>query len=151
MGFFKFLKKKSFLQKVDNAMKEEFYLKVEKYFENGLLREIYASDRISVCNAVNNCYIIFDYEMCKRFGTPYGIVAPQNILKSIMQDNMTFYGWLSNMTDKEIEKETVVCSDKVFEVMKQEKQRTDIEGPDINLDYEKMLIEKFGKNEREVL
>lgn len=126
--------------------KEEFYLKNHKFFENNLLREIYNGDTFSICNAVNNCYIIFDYEMCHKNGIPLGIVVQQQYLKSIMQDNITFYNWLSTLSDDEITKSTVVCNDKVFEMMNQEKMRTDLNGPDINLEYEEMLLKEFGKS-----
>ena len=83
--------------------------------------------------------------MCKRNGQPLGIVVAQNLLKSIMEENFRFYNLLDSWSCEKITENTVVCSEQVLEVMKKERERTDQNGPDINPDYEKMLIKKFQK------
>ena len=41
--------------------KEKFYRLTKDYFEAGIIREIYQSDKISVCNLCNTTYAVFNY------------------------------------------------------------------------------------------
>ena len=125
---------------------EKFYISMKKFFDAGVLKEIYSSNDLSICNISNCCYAAFDYDMCSQTKVPFGIVLEPKYLNSIMEDNNRFYNWLNTISKEEQQKLMIHCDERNFNIMLQEKQKTDKNGSIISLEYEQELIEKYEKN-----
>ena len=125
---------------------KKFYISMKKFFDAGLIKEIYVSKDLSICNISNCCYAIFDYDMCSETKVPFGIATEPKYLESIIEDNDRFYNWLNSMSKDDQKKLMIHCDERIFNIMLQEKQKTDRDGPIVSLEYEQELIEKYQNN-----
>ena len=65
--------------------KEKFYEKTKLYFEEGLFKEIYSSDQISICNVSNAEYLAFIYDLFED-DLEIGICIKPDIILKIVED-----------------------------------------------------------------
>ena len=67
--------------------KQRFYEISKPFFEEGLLKEIYSNDKVSICNLVNHRYVIFFYEMLKQGQKDFpGIMFKGHRLEATVDD-----------------------------------------------------------------
>ena len=119
---------------------------IYNFFDEGLVKQIYFNDKISICNVANCCYVIFEKGVIELSEIPFGVIMEQKYLESIMQDNSRFYNWASKISKKELDERIVFFNDKTFELMKKEKLQNEINGSKVNLDYEQELINQFSSS-----
>ncbi len=124
----------------------QFQLSLQKFFDAGVLKEIYSSDKISICNVSNCCYGVFEYELSNQMNSPLAFSMESCYIEAIMEDNERFYKWLASLSEQDKNRRLISCNEKTFQSMLKKKQQTDITGPLVPLEYEQELIEKYGKN-----
>lgn len=130
---------------MDLNEKEKFYESMKKFFDEGVLREVYSTDDFVICNAANSCYIVFDYKFSNQMPTPHAFNLAPGHVEPVMVDNTALYRWLDGMSKRKLKDNLVVCSDRMLEILKLQKQKTDLTGPLVDLDLEQSLIEKYGE------
>lgn len=122
--------------------KEKFYEKTKLYFEEGLFKEIYSSDEISICNVCNTEYLVFIYDLFND-GLEIGICIKQDIIPKIIEDNYLINKIYLSSSAEEKSKCTIDIKQN-YQLMKNLKQQTDVLGPskNINLALEQELMSK---------
>lgn len=115
----------------------------QKFFENGLINEIYGNENISVLNIGNSLYVASQYAHDKNFVYSACIVDVEQI-KKIIENNDILSIWIHNMSNEELKKIVVEFNDRSYDIMKNIKAKTDIEGPSqfIDLEFEESLKQK---------
>ena len=119
--------------------KDMFYKMSQVFFEEGLLKEIYNSDKITICNVCNAFYMVFNYTITES--GPIGIVLETNYMEPLLEDEGLFNQLYNYFGDKEFERRCRSLNKQVYEYFKKLKKETELKGPYINLEYEKQLIE----------
>lgn len=127
-------------------IRENFYLKSDKFFKEGLFNEISSNEKFSLCNIANSCYGAFDFNVCNELKEPLGYLIEPKYLEAIMKDSNNLYVLLDSLSQEERKNLMINCNEQVYNMMKEMKKNTDINGPAISLEYEKMLIEKYVNN-----
>lgn len=102
MGFFNFKQKKDqLIQKDENFIYEEskkfnieiyrekFFVKIQPFYDAGLLREIYRCDHFSVYAFGERVYIACPYIMLDEI--PYGVYMNPSVLRKIIRTNRKIY------------------------------------------------------------
>lgn len=123
--------------------KEDFYCQAKSFFEDGLLREIYSSDKISVCNVANAFYTMFNYSV-SEMGV-IGVHLEPKYLEGIMKNNDLFYLICKSLGRSGLQKYSFCFDKQAYNYLKTVKQQIDILGPAVDLEYEKKLLEEFKK------
>ena len=117
--------------------KEMFYKMSQVFFEEGLLNEIYSSDKICICNAANAGYIVFNYTISKL--GPIGVVVETKYIEALIENDNLFNELCNLYSRKEFEKKCKILETKFYNSLKQIKHQTDILGPYVDLEYEKSI------------
>jgi ABC-type uncharacterized transport system substrate-binding protein len=86
MRLFKRKKKTYYDEQIINTNRLRFYQEVQKFFDIGLLKEIYKSDMVSICNLTNSFYLVFHFAFDSD-GTFFGVITESTTAKNIVQDN----------------------------------------------------------------
>lgn len=118
-----------------------FYKQSQAFFAEGLLKELYSSDKISICNASNAFYLVFNYTITKS--GPIGVVIEPKYIEPLMKNDNLFNELYNVMGAENFEKNCGFLNKKTFEYLKQEKRQTDLTGPYVDLEYEKSLTENL--------
>lgn len=125
--------------------KNSFYnSKIKELLNEGLIREIYSSSKISIMNISNSCYAVFDYEGCFKLNSIFGLIMDAQSIRTIINDESQFRKWLNGVSKKEVSKCMLIVNDANINVMKSLKSKTDVSGPteDIDLQLEQELMQK---------
>lgn len=86
--------------------KELFYQKMQPYFEQGMVREIYSSDHVCIVSFGDVCYVACPYILLE--GEPYGIYMNPNIMKKIVEKNRFIYPLIDEVfSDVELNKNLI--------------------------------------------
>ena len=128
----------------DNEERKKYLQDMKKFFDASLVREIYYDDMISICNIADCCYAIFDYVICKEMEIPCGFVLEAKYLSSVMANYDRFYKWIATIPEKERNNHIIYCGEKTYKAMVEKKRQTELNGPLVNLEYEKILVDRYG-------
>lgn len=126
--------------------KEKIYLKLQRCFEEQILREIYVSDNVSLCNVGNAYYAAFLIgEEIKSDDIQFMLINDEQI-EYVMQDDKN----LSNLYNARPADKKMVYkfNERAYNTMKNSRNRTLIEGPQVDLIREQELIEKYGSKNK---
>lgn len=123
--------------------REKFLIKNGKFFETGVINEIYGNENVSIINVANSLYVASQYAHDKDFVYSACIVDVEQI-KKIIDDNKILPIWINNMTNDELKKIIVEFNENSYNVMKNIKLKTDINGPSqfVDLEFEQSLKQK---------
>lgn len=69
--------------------KELFYQKMQPYFEQGIVREIYNSEHFSILSVGERVYVACPYILLEN--EPYGIYMNPSVMKKIVEKNRKIY------------------------------------------------------------
>ena len=122
--------------------KEKFYLDTQKCFEEGILKEIYTSDIVSLCNVAYYAAFLLSEEN-KTENIQFMLVNDDQI-ELIMQDDKNL-SILYHTRPKE-QKMLYVFNERAYSTMKNSRDRTLIEGPKVDLEKEAELINKYSSS-----
>ena len=115
--------------------KTKFYEILKKYFEVGVLNEIYSSDEISICNVSNYAYIVFCYDTLKAgIDNIGGFCMDKKVIPTIIENNNMFHAIVANWNEQIANDAFVKICDENFKIMCDLKKQTDINGPTNNID-----------------
>lgn len=119
-----------------NNMKE-FYQLAHKFFNEGIIREVYFNDIFCICNVANCNYALFpfvDRPDFKKNG-PVGLVISKSFVKLLVEDasNLKF---LSSVDSKKMYDMSFRLNDKNYLALKNDKLKTDLNGPAAGIDFD---------------
>ena len=73
---------------------------LQKFYDRGFLKEVYASDNVIVCNAYNQFYMVFVLKLLEKYEKDFPCFIMNSVgLKEIVRDEsfaFTYYGALSD-------------------------------------------------------
>ncbi len=131
--------------------KQEYYEIIKPYFDAGIMKEIYNSDYLSICNIANHEYGIFLYSLLKEGRNNFfGIAANAYSVKQVVKDNKTVFELFDIMEANVPDKSRVYLTPENFKIMSNAKKKADAEGPTdlIDLDMEARLLKQKNKPEK---
>ena len=125
--------------------RENFIKLTSKFFEAGLLKEIYNIGNVSICNMANTSYVLFSYDMYDENIQNYsGIMFNGKKIKEVVNNpELVLIGFMNGDLNKK-RNLLVPLTEKSFSIMQDFKNKTDITGPtqDIDLEFEENLKQK---------
>ena len=69
--------------------KELFYQKMQPYFDQGMAKEVYSSDYLSIIRFGERVYVACPYVLYNN--QPYGIFVNSSVMKKIVENNASFF------------------------------------------------------------
>ena len=124
-----------------------FYELSKEYFDNGLLREIYSSSMVSICNLANSMYLAFLFAAIDENGV-VGVVADKDVLKTIIQNNNYVYKIVQSYIQSNDNKYFVELNDKLTETfmpIKEKRSAPGCESSNIDFELEEEIIRKYSE------
>lgn len=79
--------------------KEKFYEKMNPYFEQGLMREVYSGENASILSVGELFYIACPLDILSTKGEPFGVYFTNDGLKKITDNNAYLYSVLYILLD----------------------------------------------------
>ncbi len=110
-----------------------FRAQSKRFFDAGLLREIYCSDKLCICNMANQCYCVMNF-IKTRQGVAGLLISAQEAEKLAQDEG--FMRSLLNMGKERFLERSFCLDDKRFEIMMKFKMRNDAQGPTPDIDPE---------------
>ena len=126
--------------------RDKFYLLAKKLFEEGILKEIYKSETLSLCNVGNAFHVAFLLDECNKSENIQFVIVPFAQIKYVMRDEKSLYE-LFNMRPNDAKK-VYAFDDRAHNTMRNAKNRCLVEGPRIDLEEEQRLIRKYGNKNK---
>ena len=122
--------------------KEKFNEMLNKFYANGLLTEVYATENTKVCNAFNQFYVAFNMDMVAEFPDQFpGIKMGSSAFKDVVNDEryaLAYFGALSPESQK---KAILPLDDKLFTFWMANKAEFASRPPKVDLEFEQQVIE----------
>ncbi len=134
---------KKMKKKEEQKNYREFYKTVTKrFFDEKLLTLLYEDEFFAMCNASNHCYLFFPYYI-----VDYAILLDQPNALRCMLDVFRYCVSIGNWDDEQFRKLTAIINDKLFNILKEVKEGTDLNGPSkfVDLELDKLIL-KYGKH-----
>ena len=147
MGLLKRKKKISYDEQRINTNRLRFYQEIQKFFDRGLLKEIYKSDMVSICNLANSFYLVFHFAF-DADGTFFGVITESTTAKNIVQDNNAAIELLEYYIQSDQKRYVVPLNDsliKYFLPIKAQREKEGSISENIDLEFESEMIKR--KNE----
>ena len=125
--------------------KEIFLEKIRPYVEAGFLREVASSDKLSVYNFCDRCYLASHYDFVgKHNDVPIGVIIDKSFIKSVISDDKNLVHMLQSMSNESRGKITVEFSPRTKSALMDTLNLSKKEGPSQFIDYqlEEELLKK---------
>lgn len=123
---------------------------LEKFYENGIFKKVYSSERATVCNVFNQMYVAFSHDMMEHYDKDFpGFVMNSDGLKNIVSDDKFVLTYFQNIPRRKRKELLVVLDNQFLNNMianKQEYQNLP-PNPYIDLAYEQQLIASQSKKD----
>jgi len=125
-----------------NLKKEVFFQDAKPFIEAELIKSIYATEELCICNLANQCYAAFVYD--KSIEGQAGFLITPTQVREIINDNNFFNMMVTRLNDKELSKRIVLLNQETFKLFSEVKKENDIKGPsqDINFEMEEEIMAK---------
>jgi len=125
--------------------RETWLASVSELYDIGVMREIYYNEDFSVCNLSNTCYVIFEYVVSNEQNVPIGFAVSARKLEKYIRKPKLFYKWVGSIPEDQLDQNIIYFSDRIKEKLIEKKQKAELEGPQISLEYEQYLIETYSQ------
>ena len=125
-------------------MKEiKFNEDVRKFIDLGLIKKVYSSKELSVCNISDTCYAIFNYTDTKH--GQWGVIVVPEHAKQIVENNKLYNVLISKFSEQQLYESSFYLNNKSLEIMKNLKKDTSIKGPTtgVGLQWEEEIMAKY--------
>ena len=124
-----------------NQTKELFYQKMQPYFDNGIVREVCASEFMCVLSIGEQIYVACPFVLLDN--SPFGIFMNHSVLKKMVVNERKFFSLLKNIIENIYEYKQLVF---YFSEDNLEKLKSSVSGKISNKnyvdhDFEEELIE----------
>lgn len=119
---------------------------LNKYYENGLLKEVYRTEKAVVCNAFDQFYIAFSLDLVESFAQDFpGFTMNSTGLRNIVEDDMFVIRYYQNLSSEDQDKVLVIFNENLFQHFLTHKEEFQKRSPKVDLQFEQEVMEK-GKD-----
>ncbi|MBO5120128.1 MAG: hypothetical protein J6C28_00395 [Bacilli bacterium] len=120
---------------------------LNRFYENGLLKEVYKSETATVCNAFDQFYIAFSNELVAQYedGRFPGFIMNSNGLRSIVEDNNFVNRYFGSLSSKGQDEVLVLLDETLFQHFATHKAEFSKRPPRVDLAYEQQVMAMQGK------
>lgn len=130
------------------SKKSNFTEMLNKFYANGVLKEVYTSEHATVCNAFNQFYIAFSNDLVEQYDGRFpGFSMNSAGLRYIVEDDNFVNRYFGNLTSKEQDKVLVLLDDKLLQHFITHKEEFSKRPPKAGMDlaYEQQVMAMQGK------
>ena len=127
--------------------REQFEEQAKRFFDAGLLKRLYTTDEICICNAVNTTYMVFPYfswDLPEKGEVQFGVRLPAWTIRKILDYGDGYFFALCDelMNRNTFSNRGEFLTDAVFALMEISRKKREIEGltPDIDLSLDEELL-----------
>ena len=135
------MRKKSKKKKTERN-KKEFDKFMAPYIEEGLVTPIYETEELMIMNIANIVYCAADYLLLDEH-KPAALIVEQKYLRYLMTEDNAFTKYCLSLGKKEYVKHYMVFNKSTHEKMKEYKKLTDENGPCVDLEHERNLVNEI--------
>lgn len=117
---------------------------LNKFYENGLLKEVYRSEKTIVCNVFNQFYIAFSLDINEVYTDEFPCFMMGTLgLKKILEDNSFVMSYYANLTEEQKDKVLILFNEDYFRHLLKNKDEllATLPNPKLDLRFEQELIE----------
>lgn len=128
--------------------KSKFKETLDKYYANGLFKQVYASDNAIVCNILNQLYVGFSLDVVGHYDQNYpGFIMNSNGLRNVIQDPNFINTYFGNLSSKGQDDALLILEDRFFNHMMANKDALSRKppNPELDLAYEQQVIASQSK------
>lgn len=119
---------------------------LNKYYQNGLLKEAYRTERAVVCNVFDQFYIAFSLELVEGFAQDFpGFIMNSNGLRSIVEDDKFVIRYYPSLPSEDQNQMLVLLDEAFFQHLLTHKEEFGKRPPRVDLQFEQEVMEK-GKD-----
>lgn len=125
--------------------KQGFYEEAKKFFDEGIIYEIYSTDDFCICNVADTSYAAFIYKKSNIGFT--GLLLSSSGVKKIVKDNSYLGKLVNSMDDEFFRKMLIALDDKTLDFLRKVKneRKIDRDNPKIDYSMEQELINMMNK------
>lgn len=117
--------------------KKMFYDEIKKYLDSGLMREIYSSNDLSICNIADTFYTVFVYSAATNTKDSLsGIRINKRFIKEIIESNENFFRDYLSLSKEQKESVLVRFDQSTLKPLISLKNKSIENGPSLNIDLE---------------
>ena len=127
--------------------KSGFHEMLNRFYEKGVLKEVYKSDKATVCNAFDQFYIAFSNELVAQYedGRFPGFTMNSNGLRSVVEDNNFINHYFGSLSSKEQDEVLVLLDETLLQHFVTHKAEFAARPPRVDLAYEQQVIASQSK------
>lgn len=119
---------------------------LNEYYENGLLKEVYRTERAVVCNAFDQFYIAFSLELVESYAQDFpGFMMNSFGLRSIVEDDTFVIHYYLSLSSEDQDEVLMILDEKQFQHFLAHKEEFQKRPPKVDLQFEQEVMEK-GKD-----
>lgn len=129
-------------------LKNNFKKLLDKFYANGVLKEVYASEHATVCNAFNQFYIAFSNDLVEQYDGRFpGFSMNSAGLRHIVEDDDFVNRYFGNLSSKEQDQVLVLLDEKLLHHFISHKGEFSRRPPKAGMDlaYEQQVMAMQGK------
>ena len=105
----------------------------KRFFDGELMRMIYRSKEICVCNVANQCYVAFNYY--ELDGIQYGYMGGWEFVEFVVASPARLDEYIVALGKENFSNYLLPLTDDAFEVVSKIKQNNDIHGPTKSINF----------------
>ena len=127
--------------------KNGFYEMLNKFYANGVLKEVYSSEKATVCNAFDQFYIAFSNELVAQYedGRYPGFMMNSSGLRSIVKDDNFVNHYFVVLSSKEQDEVLILLDEIQLKHFVTHKAEFSKRPPRVDLAYEQQVMAMQGK------
>ena len=125
--------------------RDKWQISIKDCLTDGIVKEIYNNDKFSICNLADTCYGIFEYELSNKMSAPAAFAVSAQLLEKFIVEPHAFDAWVYLIPDDQLSQNMISFNERIKDILKLKKQKADLEGPLISLEYEQYLIDTYGQ------
>ena len=124
--------------------RKDFWQIYNKFCENGIFKQVYASEKVLVCNVFNQMYVMFVVDLMKEYTDSFpGITMNSVGLRNVLKRDAEFaIEYITNLSAKDREDALMVIDEDFFQHMYTHKQEFERRSPskDVDLAFEQEIF-----------
>lgn len=119
---------------------------LNRFYENGLLKEVYSSKRALVCNAFDQFYIAFALDLMEDYTDAFpGFSINTNGLRYIVEDDTYVLRHFQALSDEDQNETLVLLNEKLLQFWLEKRSEFKQRPPKVDLQFEQEVMAK-GKD-----
>jgi hypothetical protein len=119
---------------------------LDKFYSNGVLKQVYTSKNATVCNVFDQYYVAFSHAICDRYTDQFpGFIVNSEGLRTIVEDDTYINFHYQSMSEENKNKSLAVVDERLLHHMIAHKTEFASRPPKVDLAYEQQVMAMQGK------